>query len=179
MTPERPLALRADALVEQIAEMIYSDVQCDSSLWPELEEYRKQDYRHMATKAIALSRAGADREAELVKALERIAVFDGGPFGKNPSTVNRLTYWSKECLRVKDIAVAALKSVGEMELLRARQAALVMQRIGGLLDAWERVPNDFRGVMLEECSPLCRYLDDINTAMEGAALSPQEQDDGR
>jgi len=56
--------------------------------------------------------------------------------------------------------------MSERTALRARQSRDVMKLIGPLLDAWDDVPNDLKGDLREQCTPLCDYLDKINEAME-------------
>lgn len=53
----------------------------------------------------------------------------------------------------------------ERQALRDAQAKSVMPLIGGLLDAWEGLPNDLKG-QIEEASVLGEYLDSIENAME-------------
>ena len=54
----------------------------------------------------------------------------------------------------------------EIERLRKAQARAVMPLIGPLLDAWEGLPNDFKGS--EELEELNNHLGAIATAMEDA-----------
>jgi len=54
----------------------------------------------------------------------------------------------------------------EIERLRKAQAKAVMPLIGPLLDAWEGLPNDFKGA--EEFEELNEQLEAINAAMEDA-----------
>lgn len=54
----------------------------------------------------------------------------------------------------------------EIDRLRKRQSKAVMDLIGPLLDAWDGVPNDTKGVMEEEALDLCHYLRRISRAME-------------
>lgn len=60
-----------------------------------------------------------------------------------------------------------IRTPSEVERLRARQTKTVMPLIGGLLDAWEGVPNDFRCDIKEHAASLADYLDAINRKMEG------------
>ena len=55
----------------------------------------------------------------------------------------------------------------EQKRLRAAQARAVMPLIGPLLDAWEAVPNDLKGMIEEDAADLAEALDSINEAMEG------------
>jgi len=54
----------------------------------------------------------------------------------------------------------------EVQDLREEQTKRVMPLIGGLLDAWDGLSNDFKETMIEEAPSLVAYLDDINRAME-------------
>ena len=55
----------------------------------------------------------------------------------------------------------------EQKRLRQAQARAVMPLIGQLLDAWEAVPNDLKGMIEEDATDLAEALDSINEAMEG------------
>jgi len=44
---------------------------------------------------------------------------------------------------------------------RRKQARLIIEEIGPLLDAWEGLCNDVRFELREEWSELCKYLDRI------------------
>lgn len=57
--------------------------------------------------------------------------------------------------------------------LRIVQAKAVMPLIGPLLDAWEGVSNDVKSSLREDEPRLCKFLDEINAAMEGG-LKPDE-----
>lgn len=59
-----------------------------------------------------------------------------------------------------------IRTPSEVDRLRAKQVKGVMPLIGGLLDAWEEVPNDFRCEIQEHAAPLADYLDAINRKME-------------
>lgn len=60
----------------------------------------------------------------------------------------------------------------ELELLplRDEQCEAVMPLIGPLLDAWDGLSNDARGVIEQESPQLAKALRDINDAMEGYDL---------
>ena len=53
----------------------------------------------------------------------------------------------------------------EEEKIREEQTALVMPMIGGLLDAWDALPNDVKGY--EELERLACQIRRIDDAMEG------------
>ena len=55
----------------------------------------------------------------------------------------------------------------EREQILEEQTALVMPMIGGLLDAWDALPNDVKGY--EELKQLARHIRRIDDAMEGEA----------
>lgn len=59
-----------------------------------------------------------------------------------------------------------IRTPSEVDRLRAKQAKTVMPLIGGLLGAWEGVPNDFRAEIEEHATGLAEYLDEINAKME-------------
>ena len=61
-----------------------------------------------------------------------------------------------------------VRTPSEVDRLRGKQAKTVMPLIGGLLDAWEGVPNDFRCEIKEHAALLADYLDAINRKMEDA-----------
>lgn len=54
----------------------------------------------------------------------------------------------------------------ELNELRRKQREAVMPLIGPLLDAWEAVPNDFRGMIEDECPALVTILNRIWQKME-------------
>ena len=60
-------------------------------------------------------------------------------------------------------------ALSERDILRAEQSANVMPLIGPLLDAWDGLNNDTKGVLREEGPDLTKYLASINHAMEAAA----------
>ena len=66
------------------------------------------------------------------------------------------------------LAEDLLKGPSEIEQLRAEQVASVMPQIGPLLDAWDRMANDTKGVLKEEAPDLARVLAAISRAMDGA-----------
>jgi hypothetical protein len=53
----------------------------------------------------------------------------------------------------------------ELQWLRDAQARRVMPMIGPLLDAWDGVPNDVKGMMEEHCGQLGKWLNNIEQAM--------------
>ena len=48
---------------------------------------------------------------------------------------------------------------------RAVQSRQVMPLIGPLLDAWDDLDNDTKGVLKESSPLLCKYLDKLDDAM--------------
>jgi hypothetical protein len=52
-----------------------------------------------------------------------------------------------------------------LALARAVQVRQVMPLIGPLLDAWDELPNDLRGLLQEQAPTLCEYLYKIDDAM--------------
>ena len=56
---------------------------------------------------------------------------------------------------------------------RAVQARQVMPLIGPLLDAWDELNNDTKGVLKEDAPTLCQYLDKLEEAM-WADISDEE-----
>ena len=53
-------------------------------------------------------------------------------------------------------------------LLRAKQSDAVMPKIGGLLDAWELLPNDTKDAIRVDAPALAEALDGITEAVEAA-----------
>jgi len=56
--------------------------------------------------------------------------------------------------------------MSEIERLRRAQSRAVMPLIGPLLDAWEGLSNDAKGVLQLEAATLCEYLVEIDAAMD-------------
>jgi hypothetical protein len=67
------------------------------------------------------------------------------------------------------VRVTAGVETGEVQRLRAEQAAGVMPQIGPLLDAWDGMDNDTKEVLREEAPDLARALVAISRAMDGNA----------
>ena len=59
----------------------------------------------------------------------------------------------------------------EVEVLRAQQTLDVMPMIGPLLDSWDGVPNDTKGVIGEDAPDLVKALGEISRAMDGNVRS--------
>lgn len=98
--------------------------------------------------------------------------------GKGSNNHDSAMAWAQALERfLESTQPSAAGAMGaEREHLRAEQSASVMPQIGPLLDAWEGIDNDTKGLIREQAPDLSRLLGLIGRAMDGgAALAAREE----